>query len=191
VLPSVRGRRRHFTAAVLLAALAVGALGSFLAAHLAAALAARFGGLQVTDRPRVAATAVALALLADVAGLRPPAVHRQVPQGWGHRYGPVAAAARYGLRLGVGPATILTTWLWWSTFAIVVVSGRRVAVISALCFAGSRFLTMWSVAWRVDDGVHMAKRITRWRSRERQVQCAGWALLAVVAALAGTGVFAG
>jgi hypothetical protein len=73
----------------------------------------------IGPRGRVGAALAATIALASVAldtarRPRPPAVHTQVPQWWGHRFGPWWAAARYGLRLGLGPATILNTWLWWA-----------------------------------------------------------------------------
>ena len=120
--------------------------------------------------PRLGAgVCAALALLAvalDVAERRmgrprPFAVHRQVPQGWGHRRGPWAAALRYGFRLGVGPATILNTWTWWAAVVSVVSFGPAWAFAGAVTFVGVRSVVTLGVVADVRDGVAMAGRSRR------------------------------
>lgn len=178
MLPSVRGRSKAKVLALLVstgasAAIAIALLGEAAvrsvlpSATLRARLAVGIG---------VSGVVLEIVLLA-IERPRPFAVHRQVPQAWGHRRGPICAALRYGPRLGVGPATILTSWLWWIAFGIGCASGRRVAIIGAVMFVIGRVLTMWVVTIGVGDGRTMARRIAGWRRREITAQ-----RLAVVAA---------
>lgn len=111
-----------------------------------------------------APVAVVVAVALDRAGSRPLGVHRQVPQWWGHRYGPLAAAARYGPRLGVGPATILTTWLWWSGLALVAVAGMSWAGVGAVAFVVARIAAMALAVAGIRDGSAMARRMGRVQS---------------------------
>ncbi len=93
---------------------------------------------------------------------RPLAVFRQVPRDFGHRFGPWKAAARYGLRMGFGPATILVSWVWWAAFVIGVASGVGTIAIGSLAFAFARSATMYAATFGVRDGsqmVHRSKRI--------------------------------
>jgi hypothetical protein len=171
VLPSVRGLRRLLTIAALLltgaaTAIVVGLAGSGVADRL---LPAR------SNRSLLAALAAAFCVLLDVVWVRtghprPLAVHRQVPQPFGHRYGSFAAALRYGPRLGVGPATILTSWLWWAAFLSASIVGRWPAIVGALAFALVRVLTMFLIASGVDDGQHMARRMRGLAAYERLVR---------------------
>lgn len=74
-------------------------------------------------RPVVAVALAALALGGDAARLRPPALHRQVPQAWGRLLEPEVVAVLYGARMGIGPATILRTWLWWAGSLAAALAG--------------------------------------------------------------------
>ncbi len=92
---------------------------------------------------------------------RPLAVFRQVPRFFGHSAGPWWAAARYGVRMGVGPATILASWSWWAGFVMTVAGGPVGAVVGATAFAVGRTITMALAVSGVEDGVAMAKRARR------------------------------
>ncbi len=140
-------------------------------------------GVPKTYRSALQWTALGLTVSLEVFGLRTLALHRQVPQRWGHRYGPVAAAARYGLRMGIGPATILTSWFWWTGEIISALASAQVIVLCSALFAGARFATMYALAWRNPSGVEMSHRIRRveaWRLRSR----VGSIALMLIAALA-------
>ena len=169
----MRGRQRVITTVVLLLTLLAGAV----IAGLVPSFVARQVGLSVSVRGPVRVT-VGLILgmfvvALELGGLRPLALHRQVPQWWGHRYGPVAAAARYGIRLGVGPATILTTWLWWLGWTAGLLGGLGTAAASATGFGSARFATMIAMAWGSPTGTEMAQRVQRLRSLERPVRRVG------------------
>ena len=150
---------------VTAATLAATGAGSAVAAALILRLAWGGAGLPAVHGVGAAAV-VGAALAADVVHvrtgrLRPLAVHRQVPQAWGHARSSVVVAARYGLRLGVGPATILTTWLWWAAMLLGVSNGVGSAVLVALAFVVARTAATVAVTAGVGDGRAMAGRMAR------------------------------
>ncbi len=89
---------------------------------------------------------------------RPLAVFRQVPRDYGHRFGPWRAAARYGLRMGFGPATILVSWVWWVAFIVAAIAGPPWIVGGSLVFAAMRAVSMYVSSVGVRDGTEMAQR---------------------------------
>ena len=89
---------------------------------------------------------------------RPLAVFRQVPGDYGHRFGPWRAAARYGLRMGFGPATILVSWVWWVAFVVAALAGPKWIVCGSLLFALLRALSMYFSSVGVRSGVEMVER---------------------------------
>lgn len=150
------------------------------------------------DRPVsavVAAVLAAAAVALDVAyrsgreslrWLRPPAVHTQVPQWWGQRYGPWWAAARYGFRLGFGPATILNTWMWWAGVVIVVSRGPLPTLLGVATFVCVRTIVMIGATFGPRDGVAMARRAAQldrqqpWAFRAGQIAVVAAAGIAIV-----------
>lgn len=97
----------------------------------------------------VALAAVALDLLARRRPrCRPLAVHQQVPREWGRIFSPVVAAFLYGSRLGVGPLTILTTWLWWAAVVIGAAVGPGLSIAVGVAFGLGRVVVS-QVAWGV------------------------------------------
>lgn len=115
-MPSVRGRARVRVVTVLaVAAAGSGALAGFGLGVL---------GLAAPElEPWAAAGVVVAALVFDVLGVRPFAVRRQVPRTWTRVFGASAAALLYGARLGVGPLTLLNTWLWWAAAVLGATAG--------------------------------------------------------------------
>lgn len=124
--------------------------------------------------------------------LRPPAVQTQVPQWWGQRYGPWWAAARYGLRLGIGPATILNTWMWWTGVIIAVFSGPVWAVSATAIFVCVRTMVMFGATFGPRDGVSMAQRARQLDRLQTRAELGGQAvvLLAAAAVVVGGRLFA-
>lgn len=176
----MRGPKKILTAVVLFTTLTIPAvaLGTILALVIEAML-------PESVRLGIQWVVLGLTLVFEVVGVRTLAIHRQVPQWWGHRYGPVAAATRYGLRMGVGPATILSSWFWWTGVVLAALASVRWSVVSAVVFAASRFATMYALAWRNPTGVEMASRVRTvesWRSRAR--------VLAIVAMVIASGATA-
>jgi hypothetical protein len=108
----------------------------------------------------VAAAAVAAAAAADLAHVTPLSIRRQVPQVWGRILDPHVTAVLYGARLGIGPATMLSTWLWWAATLVGASLGAGPAALVGIVFATSRTLVHMVVAARVD-------RLPRWQQRRR------------------------
>lgn len=133
--------------------------------------------------PTVAAAVVAVALAADLV-VRPLDVRRQVPQLWGRIFGARTVAVLYGARLGVGPLTILTTWLWWAATALAVTAGPWVGAASGVAFHVARTVTMLAVVAGPSTGEEMGRRMAAVRGSERPVR------LALAAAAAGLAVAA-
>ncbi|MEA3075466.1 MAG: hypothetical protein QOF60_374 [Actinomycetota bacterium] len=136
-MPSVRGRER-FLVVVLLSSTA--ALTGALAGFFAGVAWSVAGGGVVT----VAACVVAVVgtLVLDVSRLPPVSVRRQVPQAWGRLFGPPTVAVLYGARLGVGPLTILRTWLWWAALIVGASAGVWWSVAVGALFGLSRVVVM-------------------------------------------------
>ena len=145
--PSVRGAERLRVVALLaLSGMVTGGLVGFaLGVPWAAA------GLPPAS-PVVAAALAGLAVLADVVQRRvgwprPLAVRRQVPLAWGRLLGIRTAAVLYGARLGVGPLTILSTWLWWAAMAVALTLGPWIAAAAGAAFHLARTVTMVVAVW--------------------------------------------
>lgn len=130
--------------------------------------------------PVVAAVAVAAALVADLVA-RPLDVRRQVPQLWGRLFGARTVAVLYGARLGIGPLTILTTWLWWAATAVAVTHGPWVGAASGAAFHVARTVTMLGVVAGARTGEDMGRRMAAVRRGERSVRFTVAALAAVLA----------
>lgn len=178
-MPPVRGRQRAVVALFLCgAATASGALAGFVAGVAAS---------PVPPVPLWAAAAVlAVAAIADGVGRpRPVSVRRQVPQAWSRLFAPATVALLYGGRLGVGPLTVLNTWLWWAMLAIGALAGVAPAVVAAATFGLIRgAVTVIAGMWLAPS----APRRMRWlRGADTATEraCASAALVAAaVVALA-------
>jgi hypothetical protein len=178
VTPSVRGRQRIRVVTLLLVA------GVVTGGASAAVLGALW---QALDLPRATvgvAAAIALGAVAlDAAHVRPLDVRRQVPQLWGRLFSPATVAVLYGARLGVGPLTILTSWLWWAAVALAVTLGPLAAAVVGAAFHVARVVTMSTAT--AGAQTCMPDRIASVRRREHRV---ARAVVALVAALALTAV---
>ena len=159
-----------------LLALLLAVTGLFANAPVVAVAVIWSATIGVKVPPLGAAVLAAAAVGLDVAhragrGPRPIAVHTQVPQGWGHRHGAWWAAARYGLRLGFGPATILNTWTWWAGMLIALSWGPLLTFGAISAFVGVRTLTTIMATLGPSDGLEMARRsqhLDRMQDRARR-----------------------
>lgn len=97
---------------------------------------------------------------------RPWAVSRQVPQSWGHEHGPWKAALRYGARLGVGPATVLTSWSWWAGAVVGAVSGWVAWATFSAVFVVVRAVLTIALPGNPLDGIELAQRMARLRNAD-------------------------
>jgi hypothetical protein len=84
----------------------------------------------------------------DAAGVPAPSIRQQVPQYWGRIFPARTVAVLYGARLGVGPLTILPTWLWWAATAIASSRGPWYGAAAGATFAVARVVTMWAAGPR-------------------------------------------
>jgi hypothetical protein len=173
VVPSVRGRERFEVGARLVVASGVtGALAGWLGGVAWSALL----GPALNGWALVALVLGCLALDA-VRAVAPFSVLRQVPQLWGRIFSPRVVAVLYGARLGVGPLTILRTWLWWAAFLAGASAGAWWSAGVGAAFGVARVVAMLMVGTR-------AGGLLRW---ERRVSLGLGA--AVVGAVAVTGAF--
>ena len=173
VAPSVRGRQRVQVVAVLAtSAAAAGALAGFVLGVVFGVPAGLLGVPVV----------VGVVVLLDLAGIRPPAVGRQVPRSWTRAFSLPTAALLYGARLGVGPLTVLNTWLWWGAAVLGAAAGVWWSAGVGALFGLVRVLVM-VVATRGAEA-DMPQRMARVRAGDRWVRQAG-AVVAVAAAVVG------
>ncbi|HUQ39897.1 MAG TPA: hypothetical protein VM030_07050 [Acidimicrobiales bacterium] len=163
----MRGWSRAMVAGVLVAAATVtGGLTGFVLA-LPWLAAGRDGAA-----PGVVAGMLALAAVADIAATargrpQPWAVRRQVPREWGRIFPPAGAALLYGARLGVGPLTILSTWLWWAAVVGAAGLGPGPSALVGAGFGMVRTLLMIAVAAGAD--VDMPGRMAAVRGADTAV----------------------
>ncbi len=176
----MRGRQKGLVAALLIgSAAATGALVGF-----AIGIAWMITGLGPLPRP-LAAGLVLAALLLDLVArrsgrARPPSVGRQVPREWSRLFSPPTVAVLYGGRLGIGPATILPTWLWWALLVLAASAGVGASAAAGATFGAVRTLVMVGLAEWVRP--RAAPRMARLRAAE-PVALAVLAPLALAAVL--------
>jgi hypothetical protein len=177
----VRGRTRTSVIAALLASsTAAGAVAGLAAGLVWWAVRAPV----VTGA--VAAALVLAALLADLAwrrwrAPRPLSIGTQVPQAWGRILAPATAATLYGLRLGVGPLTILNTWRWWAGSIVAASLGPGQAATAGAAFGALRTIVVVVVASGAE--ARMAERMATVRSAEGRARPALVTVAALGAAL--------
>jgi hypothetical protein len=144
--------------------------GALVPAGIAVGIGTLLDGAVASGRlwAAIAVGATLLAAAADWTGVRPLALNRQVPSLWGHQHGPWLAALRYGPRLGLGPATILTSWTWWSALVCAAVVSPLIVLVTGGSYVVVRALSIIAVGSGVRDGVEMAKRMAKVTSTKRQ-----------------------
>ena len=159
IVPSVRGRQRgQVVAALTGSAVAAGAaVGTLVGVAL---IPVRWGLQSVASGGAETGTGlageqwfavvivaivvagVALDALALATGRPAPlAVGKQVPRAWIDYFSPTTVAVLFGTRLGIGPATILSTWTWWSVTVAAGLLGLGPAVAAGAVFGLVRSLT--------------------------------------------------
>lgn len=164
VAPSVRGRQRMQVMLVLAtSAASSGALAGF---GLGVALGWPLRRVFLFDA--AAAAVVGVVVVLDGRGVRPPAVGRQVPRTWTQAFSLPVAALLYGARLGVGPLTVLNTWLWWGAVVLGAAAGVWWSTAVGAVFGLTRVAAM-SAATR-GATVDMPARMARVRRREHTLR---------------------
>jgi hypothetical protein len=177
-----RGRRWGVTvtAFALAAILAGAAAGALLGAAGGAA------GVGAGTRTWLLGVAVAAAIAADaVPGLRPPGPRRQVNEEWLHRYRGWVYGTGFGLQLGLGVTTIVSTAAVYATAAAALLAGNATAGAAGAAFGAARAATLLA-AGRVREPRALATLDRRLRTWERPARLAALAAEAglVIAAAA-------
>jgi cytochrome c biogenesis protein CcdA len=139
-------------------------LGSALGGLLAGALAGLAGtflvaGLGVGNRLAILVAAIVLGLVFDlrVTGLRLPTVRRQVDDEWRARYRGWVWGLGFGLQLGVGVVTIVTTSTVYAVWLAAGLSGSVTAgALIGVAFGLARAVPVFAVA-----GVHRPEQLLR------------------------------
>ncbi len=148
-MPSVRGRERGVVGAILAASsAATGALVGFAGAVVLGSVVSLAGWSFASFE--TAATLVVIGALADLVRLsfgrpKPLALSSQVPMEWGRMFSAPVVALLYGARLGVGPLTMLSTWLWWSTWLAAALISPVAGALTGATFGLVRVLVMAAI----------------------------------------------
>jgi hypothetical protein len=176
-----RGRRWGIT----VTAFAAGAT----AAGAAAGAVLGAAGSPIALRPAAAtallAAAIAVAVMVDaVPGLRAPGPRRQVNEEWLHRYRGWAYGAGFGLQLGLGVTTIVSTMAVYATGVAALLAGSAAAgALVGAAFGAARAVTLLASA-RVREPRGLAvldRRLEAWERPARTAAILAQAGLVVVA----------
>jgi len=182
-----RSRGKRWGITVTAFALAATAAGAGLGAVLGAA-----GGLvqlSATARTGLLAAAVAVAVAVDlVPGLRAPGPRRQVNEAWLQRYRGWVYGAGFGLQLGLGVTTIVSTAAVYATGAAAFLAGSAAAgALVGGAFGLGRAATLLA-AGGVDEPGALAtldRRLVAWERPARVAALvAETALIALAVAVA-------
>jgi len=159
-----RSRGRRWGITVTAFALAATAAGAGLGAVLGAA-----GGLvdlSATARSGLLAVAVAVAVTVDlVPGLRAPGPRRQVNEAWLYRYRGGVCGAGFGLQLGLGVTTIVSTAAVYATGAAAFLAGSAAAgALVGGAFGLARAATLLAAAGVHEPGAlaTLDRRLVAW-----------------------------
>jgi hypothetical protein len=163
------------TAGGILIGAALGGLGSALPDPGSRGVAVRLALL-------AAATAVGLAMDAGMGGLRLPTVHRQVNQDWIAHYRGWVVGVGFGVQLGLGVVTIVTTSTVYVMLLAALLSG---GVAPGMVIAGTFGLLRAAVVLSV-AGVRRPEQLGRvdgwlgrWDQRARRATLAAGGALGV------------
>lgn len=166
----------------------------FGSAVMSGLLAGAVAGVALLPLAGLRSTALVAAIVVggvvlDIVGLVagrpvPPAIGRQVPREWIDFFSPVTVAALFGARLGTGPATILSTWTWWSVTVAAGLLGLGPAVAVGATFAAVRVAVMIASSF-VIEARHASTVMPRLRAGQRS----SWATLNLAGFVAAVAVF--
>src|SRR4051794_4978756 len=178
-----RSRGRRWGITVTAFALAAVAAGAGLGAALGAA--GGFVAVSATARTELLGLVVAGAVVADVVpGMHTPGPRRQVNESWLHRYRGWVYGAGFGLQLGLGVATIVSTAAVYATGAAAFLAGSAAAGAAVgAAFGLARAATLLA-AGGVDEPRALAVLDRRLDSWERPARLAALAAEAALIAVA-------
>jgi hypothetical protein len=160
------------------AGLATGALFGLVGSWFAS-------GLELEVRFALLAFVVLLGLALDLGamGLHLPTIHRQVDEGWRTSYRGWVWGLGFGLQLGAGVATIVTSSTIYSTwFAAFLTADARAGAIVGSAFGLARSLPVFAVAGvrRPDQLLRVDGVLGRLAAPARKAALAGGAALAAI-----------
>jgi hypothetical protein len=146
------------------------------------------GGLPVSARLGILGAAVVVGLAFDlrVGGLRLPTVHRQVNEDWMVRYRSWVYGLGFGVQLGLGVATIVSTSAIYATLLAAALSGSAAAgALIGAVFGSLRAATVFAVAGvRRPEQLGTADRLLRrWDGRTGRAAVGVSGVLGLVLAL--------
>jgi len=180
-----RGRRWGIT----VTAFAVAATGAGAVAGALLGAAGGLAGISAATRMVLLGAAVAVAVAVDLApGLRVPGPRRQVNEAWLHRYRGWVYGAGFGVQLGLGVTTIVSTAAVYATGAAAFLAGSAAAgALVGAVFGLARAATLLA-AGGVDEPGALATLDRRLRTWERPARLAALvaegALIALAVAVA-------
>ena len=85
---------------------------------------------------------IGIALIADIAGVRPPGPRRQVDENWLGQYRGWVIGLGYGLQLGSGFATIVPAFASWALLLLVAFTGPVAGLLTGIAFGIGRSLLL-------------------------------------------------
>lgn len=125
-----------------------------------------------------------------VGGLRIPTVRRQVDERWLNAYRSWVYGFGFGIQLGAGVVTIVSTASVYVTFAACWLAGAPVPGLAiGAAFGAARAATLFGARGVRDPGAlqELGRRLVRWASPARRATLAGELVLALGAVLAAVG----
>jgi hypothetical protein len=111
---------------------------------------------------------LAIAVVADVAGARPPGPRRQVDENWLGQFRGWVVGLGYGLQLGSGFATIVPAYVSWALLLLAAFVGPMPGVLTGLAFGLGRSLLLVT-GKRVRTTGALALRMSRFNRWKRTV----------------------
>jgi hypothetical protein len=133
--------------------------------------------------PWVTLAVIGIACLLDAFGVTVLAVGKQLPTAWGRLFGPALAAVLYGARLGIGPLTILMTWLWWAAVALAATHGPWIGLATGVVFTVARIAAI-ALAVQGSQPMTVISRMDRVRSLQHRVAVGTGGIAVVIAVVA-------
>lgn len=145
---------------------------------VSAALVGLIAGVALQWTPRLDMSVLLIiamiAVLADLSSVRfgrpkPLSVGKQVPVEWGRLFDARVVAVLYGARLGVGPLTMLSTWLWWAATIGAALTSVLASVVTATVFGLVRLSVTVAASHRAEHAGHAT-----WFGRLRTATTRAW-----------------
>jgi hypothetical protein len=181
-----RGSRWSLTVVAYVVGSIVGAVALGASVGWVGATVAPGGGAGVRLLALGLVVVAGLALDLGALGVRLPSVRRQVDEGWRARYRGWVWGVGYGLQLGVGVVTIVTTSIVYATWVAALLSGGVfVGAAIGAAFGLARALPVLSVAGvrRQDQLLRVDAVLGRLARPARRATYATGATIAAVAFL--------